>query len=99
MVTLEPVAPEPIADNENGWRALLANHLAHDAARLHMLIERHRNYTNSARARMILENWDRYLPKFVKIMPIDYAKSLKTLAASRAHETDEATSFKVATRG
>ncbi|MHB1204054.1 MAG: hypothetical protein ACYCZX_00690, partial [Rhodospirillaceae bacterium] len=57
---------------------------------------RHRHYTGSARAKLILDNWDAYLPKFVKIMPSDYGKSLKTLAASRAQGD---VSFKIAAVG
>ncbi len=96
MIGLEPVKPEAIAQTEDGaLRTLLANHLEHDALRLHRLIERHRHYTGSIRAKEILDRWDYYLPKFVKVMPVDYSKSLKTLAASRHRETDESTSFKI----
>ena len=98
MVGLEPVKPEAIVHSDDAaLRALMSNHLEHDAARLYRLIERHRHYTGSARAKLILDNWDQYLPKFVKIMPTDYSKSLKILAASRHRETDETgTSFKLA---
>ena len=96
MVALETVKAEPVGQSDDGTlRALMANHLAQDAARLHRLVERHRHYTGSARAKMILDRWDHYLPKFVKIMPVDYAKSLKILAASRLRETEENTSFKI----
>ncbi len=94
MVELETVAPEPIVPTENGaLRRIMSNHLAHDAARLHRLIERHRHYTGSASAKRILENWDSLLPKFVKVMPVDYRKSLKILAASRMRETEESGTF------
>ncbi len=98
MVDLERITPEPVAVSDDGsWRGLLTNHLTQDTARLHMLIERHHRYTGSARAKHILDNWDAFLPKFVKVMPSDYAKSLKTLAASRVRETeDTGTSFKLA---
>ena len=96
MVALETVKVEPVAQSDDGTlRAVMSNHLTQDSARLHRLIERHRHYTGSARAKMILDRWDHYLPKFVKIMPIDYAKSLKILAASRLREIEENTTFKI----
>jgi len=95
MVELESVTAEPITITENGsLRRMMINHLEHDAQRLHHLIERHRHYTGSKRAKEILDNWDKYLPKFVKVMPTDYRKSLVTLAAARHRETEEAGTFK-----
>ncbi len=47
-------------------------------------IEKHVDLTGSARGRMVLENWDRLLPKFVKVMPQDYERVLNAL--SRAEE-------------
>jgi glutamate synthase (NADPH/NADH) large chain len=90
MVELEEVQPGPIGKGENGsLRALLADPLNYDAARLHRLIVRHRHYTGSARAKMILDRWDEMLPKFVKIVPVDYRRALMTLSASRAIEAEE----------
>ena len=40
------------------------------------LIERHAQFTDSARARMILESWNSYREKLVKIMPLDYRRVL-----------------------
>jgi len=56
----------------------------HDTARLRHLIEKHYRYTHSERARAILENWEKYLPKFVKVMPVDYRKALQSMQAGRA---------------
>ncbi len=96
MVELEALKPEPRLSAENGnFRQLMQNHLEQDAPRLHALISRHRHYTNSARAAEILTNWEQYLPKFVKVMPIDYSKSLKILAASRHQELDGERTFKI----
>jgi glutamate synthase (NADPH/NADH) large chain len=95
MVGFDPIKMEPVGQSdEAGLRALMANHLENDAPRLHRLIERHRHYTGSARAKQILDRWDHYLPKFIKVMPIDYSKSLKILAASRSREITEGNSFK-----
>ena len=41
-----------------------------------LLVERHHLHTGSARARALLEDWDRALPCFVKVMPRDYKRAL-----------------------
>ena len=43
------------------------------------MVARHHRYTGSTRARAILDRWDRYLPKFVKIMPVEYRRALLEL--------------------
>ena len=48
--------------------------------RLHQLIENHLHYTGSARARAILDDWVSYLPKFVKVMPVEYRRALEEMA-------------------
>jgi glutamate synthase (NADPH/NADH) large chain len=54
-----------------------------DAERLHTLIARHAHYTNSQRAQAILKDFGAYLPKFKKIMPVEYRRALTELAKSR----------------
>jgi glutamate synthase (NADPH/NADH) large chain len=56
----------------------------HDAERIRELLTRHLRYTGSARARMILDNWGAMLPKFVKVMPVEYARALKELEKAQA---------------
>ena len=53
------------------------NLLEADEARLKALITNHASYTGSKRAQMILDNWNDYLGKFVKVMPVDYRKALE----------------------
>ena len=48
----------------------------HDVDLLQALVENHRRLTGSAPAQYVLENWDNLLPKFVKVMPIDYRRVL-----------------------
>lgn len=43
-----------------------------DVAELRGLIENHLRYTGSEKAREILDSWDEYLPKFIKVMPVGY---------------------------
>jgi glutamate synthase (NADPH) large chain len=50
-----------------------------DAARIHELLSRHVKYTGSTKAKMILDHWVTYLPKFVKVMPVEYARALAEL--------------------
>ena len=50
-----------------------------DESRLKALIENHARYTDSAVAHMILNDWSSWLPKFVKVMPIDYENALLKL--------------------
>ena len=87
MVELEPVLEEDIAlektyhqggDLEaHGLVDVMHDMTRQDAVRLKTLIKRHLHYTNSGRAKNILDSWETYLPKFVKIMPIDYRRALK----------------------
>jgi glutamate synthase (ferredoxin) len=43
------------------------------------LIQRHRTYTDSARAARIMADWSAFVPKFVKVMPRDYKRVLQSL--------------------
>ncbi len=103
MVELEPITEEDAAlenldhqggDLETHGRVDVSHDMTRfDARRLKSLVEKHRHYTNSARARTILERWDEYLPKFVKIMPVDYRRALEQMKLSRttARLADSAT--------
>jgi glutamate synthase (ferredoxin) len=48
------------------------------------LIRRHAEWTQSTRAKKVLANWERMVPKFVKVMPKDYKRALT--AMKRAQE-------------
>jgi glutamate synthase domain-containing protein 2/glutamate synthase domain-containing protein 1/glutamate synthase domain-containing protein 3 len=43
------------------------------------MVQRHQTYTNSERAAKILADWKSFVPKFVKVMPQDYARVLASL--------------------
>ncbi|MDP3299041.1 MAG: hypothetical protein Q8M38_02960, partial [Phenylobacterium sp.] len=94
MVEIEAIAPaSSLADPDDAQRPRqksvsvddngMGDVLAFDAERLRILIERHQLYTGSARARMILENWDAELANFRKVMPSDYRRALLDLAQER----------------
>ena len=53
----------------------------YDAERLHQLIANHARYTNSERAKDILAAWNDYLPKFRKVMPVEYRRALAEMKA------------------
>ncbi len=69
MVALETIAADAPS-------APATDLLGNDAPRLRGLIEKHLRHTGSRRAQIILEQWDSYLPKFVKVMPVDYRNAL-----------------------
>jgi glutamate synthase (NADPH/NADH) large chain len=84
MVELEAV-PEEVAASETGevgsHGRVHFNHLNKaDAAALHGKITKHLRYTGSVRAKLILDNWSTYLPKFVKVMPTEYRRALLEIA-------------------
>jgi len=92
QVDLLPVSAERDEDDgagrpqqrSNGVHDLgMGDMLRHDAERLRILLERHHLHTGSKRARALLDDWANALPKFVKVMPRDYANALKQLEAER----------------
>ena len=46
------------------------------------LIERHLEHTGSVPARTVLADWDRSVDDFVKVMPTDYKRVLRSQAAA-----------------
>jgi glutamate synthase (NADPH) large chain len=92
MVELEPLLSEEMI-NENAYHALgdleahgrvdvFGNLLESDVERLHILITRHGKLTGSKRAAEILANWKEWLPKFRKVMPVEYRRALKEMKAN-----------------
>jgi glutamate synthase (NADPH/NADH) large chain len=57
--------------------------LRFDAERLRILIERHLLHTGSARAKYMLDNWEREVVNFVKVTPTDFRRALLELRAER----------------
>jgi glutamate synthase domain-containing protein 3 len=79
MVALEPLLTE--AEQE----VKLARDLWHmglaDEVVLRHLLENHASLTGSARARLILDNWELARANFVKVFPNEYRRALGELAA------------------
>jgi len=88
MVELEPIPEEDRAAADAGANLELETHgkvsidhlAGNDEATIKGLIQRHLLFTGSERARRILENWANYLPRFVKVMPIEYKRALGEMA-------------------
>jgi glutamate synthase (ferredoxin) len=57
---------------------------AEEIAKVRGMIERHLEFTGSARAKYVLGRWDALLPKFVRVMPKDFKRAVASL--KRAHE-------------
>ncbi len=57
-----------------------------DKALLGEMIERHASYTGSRKAKEVLARWDATLPKFVRVMSVEYKKVLEQRQARRAKE-------------
>ena len=92
MVELEPMPEEDAMARKNqsgeleghGRVNILRNNMSgNDVERLVTLLRNHEHYTGSTRARTILQNLDDYLPKFVKVMPVDYRRALEEMASSQ----------------
>ena len=49
---------------------------AEDVHMLRTMLEQHVHYTGSRKARMVLDDWHWMLPRFVKVMPLDYKRVL-----------------------
>ena len=61
-----------------------ASHLGmSDTVLLKSLIENHAKYTGSQRALDILGNWPKWSRLFVKVMPTEYRRALKEMAAKK----------------
>ncbi|CAA7615237.1 glutamate synthase large subunit [Magnetospirillum sp. UT-4] len=89
MVELEPVVEEEEAmrkheglsnDLESHGRVDLGDMTRDDAQRIQTMLRNHQTLTGSRRAHDILLNWEYYMPKFVKVMPVDYRRALQEMA-------------------
>jgi len=99
MVELQPIMEEDDAleeldhqggDLETHGRVDVSHDMTrYDGIRLRQLIEKHMHYTGSTLARTILDNWDTYLQKFVKVMPVDYRRALEELQARKKSQENE----------
>ena len=102
MVELEPIPEEDDAlealdhqggDLETHGKVDISSDMTrYDALRLRRLIEKHAHYTGSSVAQAVLDNWNETLPKFVKVMPVDYRRALEDMKRAQADELAAAAS-------
>ncbi len=57
---------------------------AKEIATLRAMIQKHLDYTKSERAKAVLAAWDKFVPKFVKVMPKDYKRMLACIERAQA---------------
>jgi len=96
MVELEPMPEEEEINatyfhqahdlDGHGRVDVMSDMTRFDTERLHYLISRHARFAGSRRAQHILENWSQYLPKFRKVMPVEYRRALAELKALEAEK-------------
>lgn len=99
MVELEPVPEEDDMLEKlhhhggdlmhKGRVDVSANMTHHDEERLAQMIANHHHYTGSLRAKKILDNWEAYRPKFVKVMPVEYRRALEEMEQMRMETAAE----------
>jgi glutamate synthase (NADPH) large chain len=61
---------------------------AEDEAFLHHHLQRQVKYTGSRHAAVLLEEWQEYLPYFVKVIPIDYKRALERIRGRQMSESE-----------
>ncbi|MCW5593409.1 MAG: hypothetical protein KIS74_15015, partial [Burkholderiales bacterium] len=103
MVELEPIPEEDRVAADAGANVELETHgkvaidhvAGDDGATIKALVQRHLLFTGSERARRILENWPTYLPRFVKVMPLEYRRALAEMAQEQARRGEVAKATEV----
>ena len=107
MVALESIGDKDKAfdriASDGGFDGLALADVMHDmiggdAIRIRTLLERHIHYTDSDLARRIAKDFERLLPKFVKVMPVDYRRALMEIQA-KAQKAAEAARSKASGLG
>ncbi|WP_181706802.1 glutamate synthase large subunit [Chthonobacter rhizosphaerae] len=93
MVDLEPVPEEDELLEKlhhhggdlmfKGRVDLSSDMTRHDDERLRALIQNHVLYTGSARGKDILDRWEVFRPRFVKVMPVEYRRALREMEKMR----------------
>ncbi len=93
MVELEPITADAAVlkrlaaangDVSSPLISVMGDMREGDAERLHALIVRQAHYTNSKKAQAILKDFAAWLPKFKKVMPMEYKRALADLAKKQA---------------
>ena len=54
-----------------------------DIELVHALVSKHVQYTASAKGKKVLEQWEKLIPRFIKVMPIDFKRVLLERAGKK----------------
>ncbi len=81
MVEVESITRSDSTDTSNIFEKKTL--LERDDLRIRTMLKRHINYTNSKKARKILENFEENIKKFYKIFPLDFKKALEQSVRSK----------------
>jgi glutamate synthase (NADPH/NADH) large chain len=88
MVELETIeeddGPPPGVGDDPTTEELMADPMRYDVWRLQTLIARHARLVDSSYAREVLENFDDYLARIIKIVPVEYRRALELRAPETA---------------
>ena len=85
MVTIEKIAADDTLSSKNLWHLNTS-----DETLLRRLIQTHYNYTNSKQAKAIINNWDEYLGRFIKVFPKEYKRALIEMSKKERSELEAA---------
>jgi glutamate synthase (NADPH) large chain len=99
MVDLEPVQEEEDlmerlhhhgGDLEHKGRIDIQGDMSgHDEERLMRILGDHLRNTGSAKAKMILDDWQTYRTRFVKVMPVEYRRAMAEMQKARTLQAAE----------
>ena len=83
MVKLEKIDFQK-ESNDFKDKDINSNLLKFDEQRLKIIIQRHLKYTKSFKAKEILNNWNFYIRKFLKVVPTDFKRALLNLESENS---------------
>ena len=73
------MAPETVVGQlrpDHTEKEINSDLLDFDISRLKLFINRHYKNTKSQKAKLIIDNWEKYLPLFIKITPFEFKRAL-----------------------
>jgi glutamate synthase (NADPH/NADH) large chain len=75
MVDLEKLSHNEM-NSKHTEKEINSDLLDFDISRLKLLINRHYKNTKSEKAKKIINNWEKFLPQFIKITPFEFRRAL-----------------------
>jgi glutamate synthase (NADPH/NADH) large chain len=75
MVDLEKLSSNEM-NSKHTEKEINSDLLDFDISRLKLLINRHYKNTKSEKAKKIINNWEKFLPQFIKITPFEFRRAL-----------------------